>query len=282
MTDEEMKRMELDGTGDAPQAPGDTPPAGPPAGGGDTGPQESPKPQTKREMTIARLLRLHPDGKWDDDEALYSQIGDDYDAYDRRIRGYQDNEKKMTDLFVKDPKSAQFLVDMANGKDPWLAVINRLGIEGITDLINDPEKQEAYAEANKKYVERLAKERELETTYDRNIDGSIVTIDRMQKARGLTDEQMDAAFNLVYRIANEAILGKYTEETMDLALKAVNHDADVTNAAEEARVRGRNERIEERLRKPRAGDGTPQLGGSHNAPHRRAQQSMFDLADEAR
>ena len=85
------------------------------------------------------------------------------------------------------------------------------------------------------------------------------------------------------KIANEAILGKFTEETINMALNAVNHDADVQNARTEGTVAGRNAKIDERLRKPKTGDGQPTLAGSNNAPSRKISgRSMFDLADEAR
>ena len=112
---------------------------------------------------------------------------------------------------------------------------------------------------------------------------SMKLLERVQQERGLGDETLDAAVDLVMRIAHEAIVGKFTEETVDLALKAINHDADMANARTEGTVAGRNERIEERLRKPRQGDGQPNLGGSNNAPARKStNRSMFDLADDAR
>ncbi|MDO5751335.1 MAG: hypothetical protein Q4P78_09125, partial [Rothia sp. (in: high G+C Gram-positive bacteria)] len=165
----------------------------------------------------------------------------------------------------------------------WLAVIERLGIDGITDLLNDPDKREAYAEANKKYVESVAKSKELEQEYEKNLAESLALIDKLQKERGLSDETIDAAVELVMRIANEALVGKFTSETIDMALKAVNHDADMANAEMEGETRGKNARIEEKLRKPVQGDGTPHLSGSHNAPTRKnTRASIFDIADEAR
>ena len=172
---------------------------------------------------------------------------------------------------------------MADGKDPWIAVVERLGIDGVTDLMNDPEKQAAYAEANKKYVERLAKEKTLDEEYRKNLSESMASLERLQQERGLSDETLDAAMDVVFRIANDAIVGKYSPETIDMALKVVSHDADVANARTEGRVAGRNAKIEERLRKPSTGDGQPVLAGRNNAPQKKKSgMSMFDLADDAR
>ncbi|MCF0244878.1 MAG: hypothetical protein HUK06_08890 [Bacteroidaceae bacterium] len=239
-------------------------------------------PKSKRDLYMERLKTKYPDREFADDEALYEQANADYEDYDNQINGYKDKESKLTSLFSKDPRNAKFITDMAKGNDPWLAVINRLGIDGITDLLNDPSKQKAYAEENQKYVERLAKEKSLEEEYQKNLSESLAMLDKIQTEQGLSDETIDAAYDLVIRIANEAVLGKFSEETMAMALKAVSHDADVQTAASEAEVRGKNAKVEERLRKQKGGDGTSPLAGTNNMPAQsRQNKSIFNLADEA-
>lgn len=241
-------------------------------------------PNTSRRAQFSeRLKKKYPDKDYADDEALFGQIDDDYTDYEGQIDKYKTSEKKLADLFNKDPKSAQFIADMANGNDPWIAVLERLGIDGVTDLLNDPSKKEAYAEANKKFIERLAKEKSLEEEYNKNITESMQLIEKIKQERGLSDETIDAAVDLIDKITHDDIIGKFSQETIDMALKAVTHDADIVNARSEGEVAGRNAKIDEKLRKPTTGDGTPQLSGSNNAPTRKnSQKSMFDLADEAR
>lgn len=239
--------------------------------------------QSKREKFGERLKQKYPDREYADDEALFGQIDDDYADYDQQLSDYKDREGRFADLLANDPRSAQFITDMAQGKDPWIALLERLGIDGVTDLLNNPEKQKEYAEANKKYVERLAKSKELDEAYDKNLPESMALVEKIQTERHLSDETMDAAMDLLARAYNEALVGKYTEETINMALNAVTHDADVQNARTEGTVAGRNAKIDEQLRKPNAGDGQPNLAGSNNAPTRRSSsRSMFDLADEAR
>lgn len=239
--------------------------------------------QSKREKFCERLKQKYPDREYADDEALFGQIGDDYADYDKQLSDYKDREGRFADLLANDARSAQFITDMAQGKDPWIALLERLGIDGVTDLLNNPEKQKEYAEANKKYVERLAKSKELDEAYDKNLPESMALVEKIQTERHLSDETMDAAMDLLARAYNEALVGKYTEDTINMALNAVTHDADVQNARTEGTVAGRNAKIDEQLRKPNAGDGQPNLAGSNNAPTRRSSsRSMFDLADEAR
>lgn len=238
--------------------------------------------KSKRELFAERLKNKYPDREFADDEVLFGQIYDDYDEYDKELKGHRDNEKRLTDLFARDPRNARFLTDMARGIDPWIAMVERLGIDGITDIINDPERKEALAEANKRHVEQLAKSEELEKEYEKNLAESFNLFEQLQSERSLSDEDIDNAVDLIMRIANEAILGKFSHESLEMALKANRHDADVAAASAEAEIRGRNSRIEEKLRKPQKSDGTPSLAGANNAPRPKHSGSIFDLANQAR
>lgn len=240
-------------------------------------------PKSKRALFDERMKQRYPERDYYDDEALFGQINDDYDSYEKELGDYKERERRLNEMLSTDPRSAQFITDMARGADPWIAVIERLGIDGVTDLMNDPDKQEAYAEANKKYVERLAKEKSLEEEYEKNFSESMSLLEQIQQERHLGDETIDAAMDLVNRMAKDAILGKFTAETIDMALNAVTHDADVENARSEGMVAGRNAKIDAKLRKQQGGDGTPNLAGSNNAPTRKnTSSSIFNLADEAR
>ena len=186
-------------------------------------------------------------------------------------------------MFNRDPRSAQFLTDMAKGQDPWTNLIRRVGVEGMTDILNDPEKQEAFEAANKEYLERVAKSKELDEQYDRNLAESQAAVAKMQDERGIDDDTMDKALDWLGQVANEVLLGKFTKESIEMALKAINHDVDVEAASQDGEIRGRNSRVEAKLRKPSRGDGMPILGGSNNSPRGSDEsKSIFDLAAEAK
>lgn len=244
---------------------------------------ENQEQKSKRDLYKERLKTKYPDREYADDEALFGQVNDDYDEYDKQLNEYRGREDKLTELFAKDPKSAQFISDMANGKDPWIAVIERLGIDGVTDLMNDPSKQAEYAEANKLFLENLAKEKTLEEEYDRNLEESLAEVERLKEEKQLKDEVLDAAWAEVVKIANEAIMGKISRETLEMALKALNHEAEVENARSEGELAGRNAKIEETMRKPTGGDGMPVMGGASGAAEKKEKRNMdvFDLAQAA-
>ena len=230
--------------------------------------------KTKRDMAMERLKSRYPDREFADDEALFGQINDDYADYDNRIAGYQEREKKFSDMFTSEPPSALFLPAWKKGGDPVLGLVRQFGTD-IKDAIDDPARQEEIAAANKEFVERVAKEKELEETYQQNLQKSLEDLDKYQQ------ESMGFIMNIV----KDAVMGKFTIETVQMAAKALHHDADVQMAGEDGEVRGRNAKIDERLRKRSQGDGVSALDGQNRpATPAKPQRSLGALeraSDEA-
>ena len=238
--------------------------------------QERNTQKSRRDQFNERLKAKYPDREFADDEALFGQIDDDYADYDNQLSQYRDREERLSRLMADNPRAAQFISDLGRGDDPWLAMLKRIGADGVTDLMNNPEKQEAYAQANQEYVDRLAEEKRLEEEYNANFAESMSTLERLQQERGLSDETIDAAYDLIQQIASDALVGKFSAETVDMALKAMSHDADVDNAHSEGVIAGRNANIEEKLRRPQQGDGMPASGGANAAIPTKKRKGIFD------
>ena len=129
--------------------------------------------------------------------------------------------------------------------------------------LEDPEKQEALATANKEFAERIAQEKEYEGEYQKNLDETLTTLETMQQEEGLPDEDIDSAMDFLVGIVRDGIMGKFTRESIEMAIKAIRHDSDVEAAGHEGEVKGRNSKIEEKLRKAGKNDGTADLAGKN-------------------
>ncbi len=239
--------------------------------------------KSKRDQFGERLKKKYPDREYADDEALFGQINDDYDDYDKELAGYRDREQKLSDMFTADPRSAYFLTSWRDGDDPAIALVRQFGTD-IKEAIDDPERQEEIAAANKEFVERVAKAKELDEEYQSNLAESLQYLDQYQEENGLSDDEIDNIMVFLVGIIRDGIMGKFSPETIAMARKALNHDADVSEANHEGEVRGLNTKIEERLRSKSSGDGTPNLSGSNNAPTRQGKKTLniFDYADAAK
>lgn len=217
--------------------------------------------KTKRELALERLQSRHPDSQFADDEDIFGQIGEDYEDYDKRIAGYQERETAFSNMFGSDPRTANFLMDWKNGKDPLIEFVRRFG----KDALEDETKLEEIAAANKEFLERIAENEALEKEYQENVTKSLDLASAFEQKNGLSEEEGNKLLDLIAKISKEYITGVITEETLLLALKAVNHDSDVDDAGREGEARGANKKIDEKLRKKGKTDTVPAVQGQSGA-----------------
>ena len=171
---------------------------------------------------------------------------------------------------------------MHSNKDTKLGLVMSFGVD-IKDVFDDPDMLEKIAEANKDYVERVAKSRQLDEEYEKNMDASLETLRQFQEERGMSDEQIDAVVDAVLTVVRDGVMGKFSKETLAMFVNAINHDSDVASASEEGRVAGRNDKIVEGLRKRDKGDGTAPLNGKNGgAPKNKRNMDIFDFAKAAK
>lgn len=218
--------------------------------------------KSSRERFAERMKTKYPDKEFAGDEEIFAQINDDYDAYDGELSEYQKREKELYDLFSESPTSASFLTEWKNGGDPVVMMIRKYG-DDFKAALDDEEKQEEIAAANKEYAERIAKEAEFEEQYQANIQQTYDMLDKMQAEDGLAEEDVNEAMTFLIGIMRDGIVGKFSKESVQMALKAIRHDDDVELAEHAGEVKGRNAMIEEKLRKNGRNDGTASLAGKN-------------------
>ncbi len=228
--------------------------------------------KTKRDLLVARMREKYPDKDFDDDEVLSGQISDDYDSYDKELGELRGREKELSDMFTAHPESAQYLLDWKEGADPIVELVRRFGPEAL----QDPDK---LADASKEYAEKVAESKKYDEQYQSNMDETLATLDSLQNEEGLTDEDIDKAMAFLVGIMKDGLLGKFSPESIHMALNAINHDNDVDNAMQEGEVKGKNTKINEKLRRMRDGDGMANLAGKNSIPQpQQKARSVFDIA----
>lgn len=221
--------------------------------------------QTKRDLAYNRLRTKHQDKQFDDDEAVFGQMNDDYDEYegqlaerDKTIDEMKKRENAIGEMFASDPRNANFFMNMRDGKDPAVELVRMFG-DDIKAVLDDPARQEELAEANKDFAQRVAKNKEYEDAYQKNLSESLAYLDKLEQ-EGMSSDQIDAVMQLLLSIVSDGLQGKFTPESIEIAKKALNFDTAVKEAGEEGVIKGRNAKIEEKLRQGRKGDGHGPLG----------------------
>lgn len=217
---------------------------------------------SRRESLMARMQAKYPDKDFSNEDEFYGQISDDFDGYDQELNTYRAHEKALSDMFTADHRSASFISDWRNGEDPTISLIRRFGPD-IKDAIDDPALQEKIAEANKEYVQRMEESKQLDEEYQKNISETLAYLDEEVSSGRLQEQDIDDALAFLVGIVHDGIVGKFSPETIDMALRALHHDSDVEEADQAGEVRGRNAKITETLEKRAKTDGTAPLAGKN-------------------
>lgn len=237
---------------------------------------------TNKGKFFERMSKKYPEQDFSDEEALYGRINEDYDSYDAgmterddRIGKLEADRKQFSDLFSQNPKAARFFSSWVRGGDPFIAMLKELGPE-LKDALEDPANAEEIAKAYKEHADRTAKNKQYEDEYQTNLAASLAEVDKLEQ-EGMNPELLDQAIAAVFKVATDASKGIITRETINIMAKSLNYDSDVANAEEEGVIRGRNQRIDEKLRKSRKGDGLAQIGGNGGGAINRPLPSMGAL-----
>lgn len=239
--------------------------------------------KSRRDQHLERLRTKYPDKKFEDDEEIFGQISDDYDAFEQENGAMKEREKSLSNMFRENPQAAFILNDMREGTHPVISLVKRLGMQ-VKDVLDDPAMQDKIEEAHKEYLDRIAKSRKLDEEYEQNMETTLnKTLPEYMQQNGLSEEDIDAICAAWIQIIRDGIMGILKPETITLISNALNHDTDVANAQEEGEVAGRNSKIVEKMRNSKKGDGIQNLNGRNGTPSQRANkpQSVFDLAREA-
>ena len=230
---------------------------------------EKPTP-TRREALVGLMKEDYPDADFADDDDFYDKLISERSRY----KTTDEQATKLREAFMKDPRIAGLLNFAKEGGNPISFLLENYGDE-FRDALEDPDKAEEFAEAHKKYQEKVAKNKQLEEECAANLQTTAGILDELQAEYKLTDEEVMDVFKTANQFALEATTNLYTKEFLAAILRAKNYDKDVEAAAMEGEVRGRNERIEEKLRKQKPAEVPPTLTGQSSgkatvAPKREA------------
>ena len=228
------------------------------------------------------MKKRNPDFAYDNDEEFMGAISKEFSDMDTEMDGLNGNVRALTDMFNADPRSAAFLTAWKNGDDPVVAMIHMFG-QDMVERLDDPDIADQVSEANKAYLDRIRTSQELDKEYTTNLQQTLADIESLQSEEGISDDEIDNVMAYLKQIVNDGILGKFSKETILMAMKAINHDADVETANREGEVRGRNTKITEKLRKGSKGDGVGMIEGRNNgrSTKTREPEDIFQLAAEA-
>lgn len=189
-----------------------------------------------------------------DDEAyatfLRDNLGEAYDEADEKknrkgLMDYVNRNKegtaRLTEAMKKEPRFAQVLIDIANGKRGAHAALARyFGKDFLTAEEGTPEYDEIMAAEDERLAEMEASAKARDD-YKANFEASVPVIEAFCKEKAYDyDDFREKIWN---EVALPIMEGRYTREFLELLDKAMSYDKDVKDAFAAGEVKGGNANI---------------------------------------
>ena len=217
--------------------------------------------KTNKDKYREGFAQRNPDIDINDEEAVYGRMNEGADELARY--------KEMNDNFNRSVSQSPLFTDMLMASqnnpnfDPFVFMMEHGGVENFEDAIQDPEYLSKLAEANKKSLERQAKDKEIKDRFEKNIGPSLEGIHAKAKEMGHTPEQEQQVFQAYYDAAFNATDGIYSPDVYELFAKGLNFDKAVEDARNEGVADGLNRKVNDTLRSlPESREGN---GGRQSA-----------------
>lgn len=221
---------------------------------------ENEKVMSQRERLLARDGFKSSDRTYDTDEDVYAKVNEDYDNYDTKLAKYKKNEDELISMFSADPSAASLIVALRNGNNSFIGKLFELYGPQIKEALDDPEVMEEITEGSSKYLQRVAESKKFEDEAAKNLKKSMADFDAYVESKGLSDEDAEKLWETYWQVVDDGTVHIMQAPILDMISKGLNYDSDVEQAEIAGEVRGRNTKIEEKLRKGKRGDGMADLG----------------------
>lgn len=199
------------------------------------------------------------------EDALVAEVLAELEDFDARAGEFEEGRaqsQKMVDLFNRDPHSSRYLLALASGEGNPIDYLLDIYGPDILEALQSEEGRAKIVESNNIWLQKKADEESTMQARMDNYEKSINDLAAFASEKGLTDEQAVGIFEKVNQIGFDAIEGVYTRESFEMAYNAMNYAEDVEKARKEGERDGRNERIEEKLKKvTKPADMPPTLSG---------------------
>ena len=217
-------------------------------------------------------------------ERLSNFFGGEFDVHDklsqdllmRHLETNREQNERLVTMLERDPRLAQMLVDVIDGKRNAHSAVARYFGRGFINVDEDsPEFEEMMIadEERKNEIMRLANDRR---EYEANLEQSMPVIEAFCEAKGYDpSEFMDSIWEkLVFPI----MAGKYSDDVCTALDHAITYEQDVEDAFAAGDVKGRNASIQRM--KEDFGDGLPK-GMNSVAPDVRPKRKRNSLIEKA-
>ncbi len=201
--------------------------------------------KSNKEKFRERFQQRNPELNMDDEDSYYASANNLMDEYE----GYETSSRNMRERLEKSPALAEMLVAASNQDDfdPVIWMVENKGLD-LEALSSDEKYSEKLAEAHNKYLEKMARQDEIERQMKENMPKSVDAIRAKAQELGMTDDQAEEVIKKMYQVMDDLIVGKLDPAIFEMMAKGGTHDKDVAEARDEGVAEGLSKNVKDKLR----------------------------------
>lgn len=220
-----------------------------------------------RKAFSERFSKRHKDIDFEDKEARYAAMNDDADALSR----YEEDGKALSEMFDNNRWLAAMAMDLR--KNPNMSPMEWMASQGIDidAAIHDEEIGKKVAQQIADFQQKKADEENHEKELVANLQKSADAMNEL----GLDDDAKADLWESFFKVIGDAEDGIVSTETWQLFKNAQNYDADVASAREEGAMQGRNEKIQNRVKRSEKTEIPPSLSTNSGVSPTKKKSSGF-------
>lgn len=220
-----------------------------------------------RKAFSERFSKRHKDIDFEDKEARYGAMNEDADALSR----YEEDGKALSEMFDNNRWLAAMAMDLR--KNPNMSPMEWMASQGIDidAAIHDEEIGKKVAQQIADFQQKKADEENHEKELVANLQKSADAMNEL----GLDDDAKADLWESFFKVIGDAEDGIVSTETWQLFKNAQNYDADVASAREEGAMQGRNEKIQNRVKRSEKTEIPPSLSTNSGVSPTKKKSSGF-------
>ena len=209
---------------------------------------------SKRDAFRKRFSERNPDLNMDDEDAYYDAAGRSLDELD----GYKQRADRLKKNIRRSPAFGDMVIAARDNEnfDPiiWAVQSGQLDLEALQ---TDPDYKNRLADARAKYLDKLAKSKEIEEAQKANMPASAAAVKAKAEEMGLDDAQREEIVGKMFSLMDDMIRGKIPVDLFEMIAKGATYDAAVADARAEGKAEGLNQKVDDKLRKFGNSPGAP-------------------------
>jgi len=200
-------------------------------------------------------------------DKMEKMVSEDYGPSKKKLKSYDETNRNILAMMDSEPDLSGILSDMGKGAKFAEALPKYVDVQSLAEAGEGgdiPNWEENRKCRMKSFDERQSRLK----SYDKNLELAGQAFASFIGEKGLEGPQVDEFAQFVAKLIDDASKGSISNDFLQAAYYAKNYQSDVLDAAKQAEIKAKNEKIEVKMKtdKDFKGDGTADIStGSSEA-----------------